>query len=164
MPSAGFVIGTATRCDGSAGHGCSDARPPMNGAFGSVPPRLSHATIAFTRGSNCPMYETPSAPYEWPAMPTRLVSSSSHSGLKPGLLKPAFTRRSCLGACEVPLEQLLIGTYGFDGFEKKKLSASSVPSKKGRPSVWNGTPSCWSGDSPAVSDWPWPCGSQVSTT
>src|SRR3954463_13342767 len=124
MPSAGFVIGTATRCDGSAGHGCSDARPPMNGAFGSVLPRLSQATIAFTRGSNCPMYDTPSAPYEWPAMPTRLVSSICQSGLY-AAFSPAFARLSCLGACEVPLEQLLIGSYGFCGFEKKKLSASS---------------------------------------
>src|SRR3954447_7373075 len=163
MPSAGFVIGTATRCDGSAGHGCSEGPPPMNDAFGSVPPRLSHATIAFTRGSNWPMYETPSAPYEWPAIPTRLVSSRFQSGLY-AAFSPALARLSCFGACEVPLEQLLIGSYGFCGFEKKKLSASSVPSKKGRPSVWNGTPSCWSGDSPAVSDWPWPCGSQVSTT
>src|SRR4051794_21030117 len=141
MPSAGLVIGLAARCEGSAGQGCSAERWPMKFAFGSVLPRLSHATIAFTRGSNCPMYETPSAPYEWPAMPTRLVSSRPQSGLY-AALRPAFARRSCLGACEGPLEQLLIGSYGFEGFEKKKLSASSVPSKKGRPSVWNGTPSC----------------------
>ena len=56
------VIGTAARCEGSPGHGCSAGLLPMNGAFGSLPPRLSHATIAFTRGSNCPMYETARAP------------------------------------------------------------------------------------------------------
>ena len=55
MPSAGFVIGATARCDGSPGHGCSDGSPPTNDAFGSVPPRLSQATIAFTRGSNWPM-------------------------------------------------------------------------------------------------------------
>src|SRR4051812_25435662 len=162
MPSAGFVIGTATRCDGSAGHGCSDARPPMNGAFGSVLPRLSQATIAFTRGSNCPMYDTPEAPYEWPAMPTRFVSSMLQYGLY-AASSPALARRSCFGACDVPLEQLLSGTYGCAAFEKKKLRASSVPSKNGRPSDCAGKPSFSSGDSPWESDWPWFWGSQVKT-
>ena len=56
------------------------------------------------------------------------------------------------------------GSYGFDGVERKKLSASSVPSKNGRPSDWAGVPSFWSGASPCVSESPWPCGSQVITT
>src|SRR3954451_7953299 len=111
MPSAGFVIFAGLRWEGSAGHGCSDERPPMKSAFGSVLPRLSKATIAFTRGSNCPMYDTPCAPYEWPAMPTRFVSSMPQYGLY-AASSPAFARRSCFGVCEVPLVQLFNGTYG----------------------------------------------------
>src|SRR3954452_23583577 len=144
MPSAGFVIGFAARREGAAGHACSVVPPPP---FGSEAPRLSNATIAFTRGSNCPMYDTPEAPYEWPAMPTRFVSSMLQYGLY-AASSPALARRSCFGACDVPLEQLLSGTYGCAAFEKKKLRASSVPSKNGRPSDCAGKPSFWSGDSP----------------
>src|SRR5204862_3492652 len=63
-PSAGFVIGGTERAEGSAGHGCSSGRPPLppNGWFGSGGARLSQATMAFTRGSHCPIYETPAAP------------------------------------------------------------------------------------------------------
>ena len=67
-------------------------------------------------------------------------------------------------AARESLARRFLSHYGLDGFEKKKLSASSVPSKNGRPSDWAGTPSCWSAPSPPVSDWPCPCGSQVSTT
>src|SRR4051812_30812947 len=121
------------RCDGSPGHGCSRGELPMKFDPGSVLPRLSHATIAFTRGSNWPMYETPAAPYECPAMPTRDASSSFQNGLN-AASRPAAARRRCFSACEVPEEQLFCGTYGEDGEEKKKFSASSVPSKNGRPS------------------------------
>ena len=48
---------------------------------GSVLPRLSHATIAFTRGSAWPTYETPAAPNEWPAAPMRERSIMPASGL-----------------------------------------------------------------------------------
>ncbi len=65
-------------------------------------------------------------------MPTRERSSVFQNGLY-GASKPSFTRRFCLPAWLVPtpllaLPQLFCGTYGFLGFEKKKLSASSVPS------------------------------------
>ena len=75
-----------------------------------------------------------------------------------------MARRSCLAAWLVPLLQLGTGLYGLAALERKKLIASSVPSKNGRPSVWAGEPSFWSGASPCSSDWPWPCGSEVSTT
>ena len=54
---------------------------------------------------------------------------------------------------------------------RKHLAGESVSGwelelrrKDGRPSDCAGTPSLWSGDSPKVSLWPWPCGSNVSTT
>jgi hypothetical protein len=83
--------------------------------------------------------------------------------LKPAF-KPAATRRACLAACDVPVAHDATGTYGEAAVERKKFSASVVPSKNGRPSLWAGTPSIRSSPSPNVSDCPWPCGSQVSTT
>src|SRR4051794_31826947 len=101
MPSAGLVIGAGLRLAGAESH---------DGMFiasaGAL--RLSHATIVFTRGSFWPTNDTPAAPNECPATPTRLRSSSCHSGLY-AALRPSFTRRACLAACEVPLVQLRRG-------------------------------------------------------
>ena len=47
---------------------------PLVGTLGA--PRLSRATIALTRGSFWPSNETPAAPKECPAIPTRLVDST----------------------------------------------------------------------------------------
>src|SRR4051812_13931501 len=118
MPSAGFVIFGATRDAGAESHaGMSIA------SAGAL--RLSHATIVFTRGSFWPTNDTPEAPKECPATPTRSRSSNAQKGLY-AALRPSFTRRVCLAACEVPVVQLLGGVYAAPGFEKKKSSASSV--------------------------------------
>jgi hypothetical protein len=63
MPSAGLATGATVRWEGST-QPCSTGWPPLpaDGWFGSGAARLSQATIAFTRGSHCPMYETPEAP------------------------------------------------------------------------------------------------------
>ena len=92
MPSAGFVIGASVWLSGSAGHGFT-GRPPLVAGR----PRLSHATIALTRGSFCPMNETPAAPNECPASPICCVLSIYQNGLY-AAFKPAATRRFCLGA------------------------------------------------------------------
>ena len=63
MPSAGLVIGTVVRSAGSAGQalspivceGAPGAAPGTGESSGPGPPRLSQATIAFTRGSHWPM-------------------------------------------------------------------------------------------------------------
>ena len=60
-------------------------------------------------------------------MPIRFVSIICQYGLN-AASHPSFTRRSCLAAWLVPLSQLLRGSYGCEGFERKKLIASSVPS------------------------------------
>ena len=96
-------------------------------------------------------------------MPSRDGSSSRQNGLY-GASSPALTRRFCLAAWLVPVVQLGTGSYGCSGLDRRKLSASSVPSKNGLPSVCAGEPSSWSGASPFSSDWPCPCGSEVRTT
>src|SRR5215218_7050383 len=117
MPSAGFVIAAGVRADGSAGHGLALTRPWL--VVGR--PRLSHATIAFTRGSCWPTYDTPAAPNEWPAIPIRDGSTSFQNGLNAAFF-PSFTRRSCLGAWLVPDSQLFRGAKGWAGVERKKSS------------------------------------------
>src|SRR3954469_7866414 len=98
MPRAGVTIG------GAAGRGDEpDAHSsllPMKSAAGAE--RLSHATIARTRGSICPTYETAAAPREWPAMPTREKSTDDASGLY-ALDRPARTRARCLSPWSVPV-------------------------------------------------------------
>ena len=65
MPSAGFVTGTTVRSAGVDGHGFSTGpEPPGPLLVGSGAARLSHATIAFTRGSVCPVSLTAVAPSE----------------------------------------------------------------------------------------------------
>src|SRR3954469_11889446 len=76
MPSAGtFSVGLAGEPVGRPAGTCS-AHVPLAGA------RLSHATIAFPRGSHWPTTLTAEAPSEWPAIPTRLASSSERCGLR----------------------------------------------------------------------------------
>src|SRR5256885_1192973 len=109
MPSAGFVIGGTVRCEGST-QLFSSGPPPLAPVdwLGSGLARLSQATIAFTRGSHWPMYDTPAAPYECPAMPSREGFNSFQNGLY-GASRPAFAsvgaayQYSCSSACTEPL-------------------------------------------------------------
>src|SRR3954447_24986447 len=101
MPRAGFVIGAGRRVSRAAAQGGTGIAP-------AGVARLSQATIALTRGSRWPTNDTPEAPKEWPARPTRLRSSSDHSGFA-AVLRPAATRRCCLGEWSVPVVQLLMG-------------------------------------------------------
>src|SRR3954453_8306372 len=153
MPRAGFVSGAGSRWEGSAGQGFAPGGNDPDWPVGSASPRLSQATTASTRGSHCPMYETPAAPYEWPASPRRFGLTILASGLY-AVSRPAPTRRSCLGPWLVPVSQLGTGSYGLLARDRKKLIASSVPSKNGRPSLCEGTPSNRSSPSPKMSDWP----------
>src|SRR5687767_10479359 len=98
MPSAGLVIGAGSWLAGSNGHGFTLERT-LGG------PRLSHATIALTRGSFCPTKETPPAPNECPASPIFFGFRSCQSGLC-AAFNPEATRRLCLAAWLVPLSQL----------------------------------------------------------
>src|SRR3954451_6389345 len=101
MPRPGLVIGAGRRVAGAEGQVGTDIAP--EGVA-----RLSQATIALTRGSRWPTNDTPEAPKECPARPTRLRSSSDHSGFA-AVLRPAATRRCCLGEWSVPVVQLLTG-------------------------------------------------------
>src|SRR3954449_4361297 len=103
MPSAGLVIGGTVRCEGST-QLFSSGPPPLAPVdwFGSGLARLSQATIAFTRGAHWPMYDTPAAPYECPAMPSCEGFNSFQNGLY-GASRPAFTRWFCLATWLVPL-------------------------------------------------------------
>src|SRR3954470_24976698 len=114
MPSAGLVIGGAARGALPDGHGA--------GVADGVE-RLSHATIAFTRGSLWPTNDTPDAPNECPAMPMRAGSTASYNGLY-AVSRPSRTRRCCFSSWVVPVVQLLRGAYGLAGEERKKSSAS----------------------------------------
>ena len=62
MPRAGLAIRAGVRSPGWAGHPASPGgnEPLLVPALGWL--RLSQATIALTRGSHWPMYETPAAP------------------------------------------------------------------------------------------------------
>src|SRR3954464_2552216 len=101
MPRPGLVIGAGRRGAGGGGQIGTGIAP--EGVA-----RLSQATIAFTRGSRWPTNDTPEAPKECPARPTRLRSSSDHSGLA-AAWRPSATRRLCLGEWSVPVVQLLTG-------------------------------------------------------
>src|SRR3954452_17311199 len=101
MPRPGLVIGAGRRVAGAEGQVGTDI------ALVGVA-RLSQATIALTRGSRWPTKDTPEAPKECPARPTRSRSSSDDSGLL-GVLSPAAARRCCLGKWSVPVVQLLTG-------------------------------------------------------
>src|SRR5690349_20308670 len=112
MPRAGVWMRTVRRAAGFAGQPCSPRlRPFVPGTdpdVGPGPPRLSQATIALTRRSHWPMYETPAAPYECPARPISDRFTSRQNGLY-AVSRPCLTRRNCLGAWLVPLEQLGTG-------------------------------------------------------
>src|SRR6476646_886013 len=112
MPSAGVWIATVRRAAGFAGQPCSPRlRPFVPGTdpdVGPGPPRLSQATIAFPRRSHCQLYETPAAPYECPACPISVRLSSRQNGLY-AVSRPPLTRRNCLAAWLVPVEQLGTG-------------------------------------------------------
>src|SRR6187549_3074128 len=92
IPSAGVVsVGAAGESAGSPA-GIWSRHLPVAVA------RLSHATIARTRGSHCPTTLTADAPSECPAMPTRLASSCERAGF--------FVEKNQLSESSAPWKKL----------------------------------------------------------
>ena len=136
-------------------------RPGTRG--GCLAASWSQATTASTRGSLDATSDTAEAPSELPASPSRVVSSMPCSGLKPAL-RPSATRRACLAPWfTAGLVVALRGLNGAAGVEVMKSSASTVPSVKA-PTDCGVAFSFSVGAAPGLSDRPWVCGSQVSTT